>query len=510
MMRIFTIGGKIDRILRLIAGLILISIFLGCGLISRPTPGIEMQATSQPAPTENLQINPSVNPGEPTKEKPPAPALDVNLVQAADLVYLGAFRLPDAGLRPDTFEYGGNAMTFYPKGDPNGPADGHPGSLFITGHDRLPYGELTNGSQLAEIRIPAPKITKNLDELNVAEFIQDLHDVAAGHFTGLDEIPRIGLAYLDTPATGPLLHIAWGQHLQPDPPVASHGWIGLDLANPDFKGTWFIGNQSLESVNGYMFTIPTQWADTYASGSYLATGRFKDGGWGGMGPELFAYKDWTDDKGTPAADGTHLQETVLLNYENSTNTEKIERSMTGYQHPDEWEGGAWLSTTSGKTGVLFAGTKSNGDKYWYGYLNPAGANVPCVEGEMVGMFPLCRLKDGGVCPESDFTECQNHNDFRGWWTTHFDAELILYNPNDFAQVASGQIDSWAPQPYATLEIDQYLYNNPAGVETDMIGTGDQRRYRIGDVAYDQKNNIIYVEELFADGAKPVVHVWKIQ
>jgi uncharacterized protein (DUF2141 family) len=37
----------------------------------------------------------------------------------------------------------------------------------------------------------------------------------------------------------------------------------------------------------------------------------------------------------------------------------------------------------------------------------------------------------------------------------------------------------------------------------------QRKTRIGDVAYDRANNLLYVLELFADGAKPVVHVWKI-
>jgi hypothetical protein len=51
--------------------------------------------------------------------------------------------------------------------------------------------------------------------------------------------------------------------------------------------------------------------------------------------------------------------------------------------------------------------------------------------------------------------------------------------------------------------------NPSGVDIDALGTGVQRRNRIGDVAYDRANNLLYVLELFADGAKPVVHVWRI-
>ena len=52
-----------------------------------------------------------------------------------------------------------------------------------------------------------------------------------------------------------------------------------------------------------------------------------------------------------------MQETTLLLYENAYNTEDIVRSLNGYQHADEWEGGAWLTTAAGKQAVLFAGTK---------------------------------------------------------------------------------------------------------------------------------------------------------
>lgn len=44
----------------------------------------------------------------------------------------------------------------------------------------------------------------------------------------------------------------------------------------------------------------------------------------------------------------------------------------------------------------------------------------------------------------------------------------------------------------------------------MLGTGGQRRYRIGDIAYDRANDLLYVLELFADSAKPVVHVWRVR
>jgi hypothetical protein len=401
-------------------------------------------------------------------------------------------------------------MTFNPNGDPAGAQDGFPGSLFITGHIRLPYGELPNGSQVAEVSIPTPVKSRNLNELSQAEFLQGFHDVAAGFFNGLDEIPRIGMQYLNTPTTGPKIHLAWGQHLQPEPPVASHAWFDPNLSAPNMQGTWFIGDQSLYSVNGYMLEIPAAWANAYASGRYLGTGRYRDGGWSGIGPALFAYRPWIDDGGTPAPAGTHLQETVLLLYEKSSNTPNIERCLNGYQHPDEWEGGAWITTNAGKSAVLFAGTKGTGAKYWYGYINPAGPQYPCVDAALVGEFTVCRLADGRPCPTQDLKECPGHTSERGWWSTRFDAQFIFYDPVDLARVATGQMQSWEPQPYASLNIDEHLFLNPAGIDPNALGTGAQRRYRIGDVTYDRNNDLLYVLELFADGAKPVVHVWRVR
>jgi hypothetical protein len=114
------------------------------------------------------------------------------------------------------------------------------------------------------------------------------------------------------------------------------------------------------------------------------------------------------------------------------------------------------------------------------------------------------------CPPEDLTGCTGHSEYRGWWGSRFDAQIILYDPADLAQVATGAAESWAPQPYATLDIDDRLLLNPTGVEEDLLGTGDQRRYRIVSVAYDSSNDPIYVLELFADGARPVVHVWRVR
>lgn len=429
-------------------------------------------------------------------------------LQPSDFQYLGAFRLPGDGDPPLTFAYGGNAMSFNPDGDPSG-SDSYPGSLFIMGHDRVP-DTYPNGNQVAEVTIPPPAIAENPEDLPVASFLQNFHDVLAGCFTNMQEIPKVGMQYLNHPDTGPKIHVCWGRHLQSQE-EPSHAWFNPTLDSPDVQGFWFIGTQNLYSVNGYMFDIPTDWADAHAQGRYLATGRMRDGGQGGMGPALFAYRPWMSGGAAPAT-GTHLSETVLLLYENADNTQEIIRSMKGYQHPDEWEGGAWITTPSGKSAVLFAGTKSTGTKYWYGFIHPDGPEYPCVD-QHVTDFVTCRMADGSPCPAGDFAGCCEDGvdciSYRGWWSTRFDAQFILYDPADLARVASGEIESWEPQPYASIDIDEHLYLNPPVGDEINIGFGDQRRYRIASAAYDRASGLLYVLEQFADGGKPVVHVWKL-
>jgi hypothetical protein len=438
------------------------------------------------------------------------PTHATNRLTASDFTYLGAFRLPGDETPPQTFAYGGNAMTFNPDGDPAN-TDAYPGSLFVMGHDRIAYGTLPNGNQVAEISIPEPVISRNLADLPYASFMQNFQEVVADYFHDMDEIPKVGLAYLNHPATGPKIHLTWGQHLQPEN-TPSQGWFNPTLTNPDFQGVWFIGNQNLYSVNGYLFEIPAAWADVHAQGRYLGTGRMRDGGQGGMGPTLFAYRPWQDD-GTAPPSGTVLTETPLLLYENAYNTDQIVRAMNGYQHPDEWEGGAWITTTSGQSAVLFAGTKSNGTKYWYGYINARGPEYPCVDHHVTD-FVTCRMANGASCPAEDFTGCcdeaeGNCASYRGWWSTRFDAQFILFDPADLARVASGELETWQPQPYASLDIDQYLYLNPPAWDVISVGSDDQRRSRLRDIAYDRAHDRLYVLEDLADGGKPVVHVWQV-
>ena len=460
-------------------------------------------------------LNDGAQPGQRTGDGAYVPALrpasvPTARIAPADFEYLGAFRLPDGGERPLTFEYGGNAMTFRPGGDPAGAADGFAGSLFVTGHDRMPYGDLPDGSRVAEITIPAPVVTRDVETLPFARLLQPLTDVTGGLFTGIDEIPRIGMQYLERPETGPRIHLAWGEHLPPPPDRPTHAWFEPDLSAPRPKGAWFLGGLSPYAVNGYMLEIPLDWAVAHVSGRVLGTGRYRDGGLAGMGPALYAYRPWADLWGTAPPAGATLPATTLLQYRSALDTEEITHCLAGTQHADAWEGAAWLTTASGKSAVLFAGTKGIGDRFWYGFLDPAGPDRPCVAGDFVNEYTTCRKADGTPCPPEELVECAGHTSSRGWWSSRFAGRLILYDPDDLARVAAGTMEPWAPQPYAFLDVEPWLFLNPSRVDVEEVGPGVQQRFRLGDVTFDRSSGLLYLLELYADGAKPVVHVFRVR
>lgn len=117
---------------------------------------------------------------------PPARAAEpAGRLTPGDLVYKGAFRLPDG---PD--EYGwawsGQAMAYRSTGDPRGADDGHPGSLFGTGHNWHQW--------VSEISIPKPVVspTKDLKSLPTARTLQEFANIRGDLFKGQMEQSRGG------------------------------------------------------------------------------------------------------------------------------------------------------------------------------------------------------------------------------------------------------------------------------------------------------------------------------
>jgi hypothetical protein len=202
---------------------------------------------------------------------------------------------------------------------------------------------------------------------------------------------------------------------------------------------------------------------------------------------LFAIGPWAE--GDPAPAGATLENvTPLLLYgEQQEGNFEIdisgEHSMITFSEPDEWSGGAWL-TADDKSAVILVGTKALGES-WYGFSN--GVVYP-ISGDPDEVYP-----DVPPWP----------HDARGWWSEDITAQILFYNPSDLAAVATGEMEPWDPQPYATLEIDDYLLN--PGYDHER-----QKRYLVGAPAFDRDRSRLFIMERRADEDKSIVHVFRVE
>jgi hypothetical protein len=61
------------------------------------------------------------------------------------------------------------------------------------------------------------------------------------------------------------------------------------------------------------------------------------------------------------------------------------------------------------------------------------------------------------------------------------------------------MEPYDPQPYATLQIDEYLYHVDSA----------QQWHHVGAVGFDRERGLLYVLEPLADGDKSLIHVWEV-
>ena len=84
----------------------------------------------------------------------------LGLLQFSDLSYLGAFRLPDAIVNGDSFSYGGGPVAYDPQNN----------SLFVG----------SGGGRVAEVSIPTPSTSTDINQLPFASILQGFPDPTEG------------------------------------------------------------------------------------------------------------------------------------------------------------------------------------------------------------------------------------------------------------------------------------------------------------------------------------------
>jgi hypothetical protein len=64
------------------------------------------------------------------------------------------------------------------------------------------------------------------------------------------------------------------------------------------------------------------------------------------------------------------------------------------------------------------------------------------------------------------------------------------------------MQTWEPQPYATLVLDEYLFDP----ELDFA---EYKRDLVAAAAFDRERGHLFVIERLADEYKSVIHVWRV-
>lgn len=90
-------------------------------------------------------------------------------------------------------------------------------------------------------------------------------------------------------------------------------------------------------------SLPEKWSRLYALEYTLATGKSRDGGWGGLGLSLLMIKPDEMESGR-----TSISAVELIRYTDVDNWSGDPRYQAdGYCNADTWTGGAWVCTDAG-------------------------------------------------------------------------------------------------------------------------------------------------------------------
>jgi hypothetical protein len=377
-------------------------------------------------------------------EAPPAPPVQVSrLLQASDLTYLGAFRLPGGTFGESRFEYGGNALCFNPANN----------SLFIGGHDWQP-------SSLAEINIPALG-TGAYSTLPVATVRQNFIEtkLRVPRLTLDGNIKLGGTMLVGGDLLGTLYEYYDGDGTARD----SHFLVsGANLATGTYTGLFQVGTMGGGWVGGWMCEVPESWRDGLGTRYLTGNGALSIISRTSRGPAAFGF-DPAQLGATPASvmpllyyDGAH----PLAPFDQTGELYNASTQLTGIAFPE------------GSDSVLFFGRQGTG-ALKYG----AGTTDPSLDGQPVpnepGNFYVYDLADTS----------------KGYHAWPYRYQVWAYDANDLAAVKSGTKQPWEVRPYKTWELTLPYASN----------------FRLGGVAWDAAGRRLYIAQKHVSGGMPVVH-----
>ena len=373
----------------------------------------------------------------------------LQLLSFENFQYLGGFRLPRETVNADSFAYGGKAIAFRPATN----------SMFAS----------SRANRVAEVTIPNPLITSDVNQMPFASFLQPFADPTQGT---LSQVGTTGVSVTGLMVYGDRLYgTANIFYDATNAQRKSHFSHSLQLNQPSFSGwsqVWTAGKQGF--VSGYMSVVPAEWRSRL--GGPVATGQccipiVTRTSWG---PAALAFDPATVGQPTVAA-------SPLVYY-------------TG-EHPSlgDWSGSnsvygattmmGGMAIVGGTRTALFVGRNGTGPYcYGNGTGNQALHLQPSPDGSHYCYDPTASDKGTHAYP--------------------YQYQIWAYDLNDLAAVKAGTKQPWEVMPYGVWPFELPTF---------------EKQVRVGGVSYDAERQLLYITQLYADKdgfqSRPIIHVFQL-
>ena len=370
-------------------------------------------------------------------------------LSAGSLTYIGGFRLPAESTNNDSFSIGGRQMTFNPAGN----------SLFIG----------SRAGRVAEVSIPSPVNSANVNALPFATFLQPFADPTEGR---LSDVAPDGVSIEGLMVYGNRLHGTASIYYDANNTQRiSHYSRSLQLNQPSFSGwsrVWDAGKTGF--VSGYMALVPAEWRARLGGPAATGQGGIPIAWRTSWGPAAIAFD--------PALVGQAVVPAAPLLY------------YTGdHATLGPWDGSnPTYGATSNFGGMaIIAGTRTA--LYW----GRNGTGPHCY-----GNGTSDQTRQGTVGTDGATWCYDPTNSDKGSHAYPYRYQVWAYDLNDLAAVRQGTKQPWDVVPYGVWPLTL-----PTASPTVTVGG----------VGYDAARQILYVSQMQADqdgySYRPLIHAFQI-
>jgi len=367
------------------------------------------------------------------------------LLTADSLEYVGGFRLPAESVNGDSFSIGGRAMTFNPAGN----------SLIVG----------SRAGRVAEVSIPAPVNSADVNALPFATFLQPFADPTEGR---LSQVSTDGVAIDGLMVKGDRLYGTASVYYDANNTQrVSHYSRSLQLDQPSFSGwsqVWETGKAGF--VSGLMALVPAEWQSRLGGSAVTGQCCIPIAWRTSWGPAAFAFNP--TEVGQP-----NVAASPLLYYTG-------EHATLGH-----WDGAnpTYGATIQISGMAIIAGTRTAI------YVGRNGLGPNCY-----GNGTSNASLNGTYGPDGAMWCYDPTTSDKGSHAYPYRYQIWAYDLNDFAAVKDGRKQPWEVVPYGVWPFD--------------LPTPEPS-VKLGGVGYDSARQVLYISQLGADkdgySYRPVIH-----